>query len=52
MSIVLESQSRIPLQWNNNSCESINHILKLNRDWKPEKLPELINGKWCIVWSW
>jgi hypothetical protein len=29
--------------WKNNSCESINHILKLNQDWKPEKLPELIN---------
>ena len=34
---------RIPLQWKNNSCESINHILKLNQNWAPEKLPELIN---------
>jgi hypothetical protein len=33
-----KSESRIPLQWKNNSCESINHILKLNQDWKPEKL--------------
>jgi hypothetical protein len=54
-----------PLQWKNNSCESINHILKLNQDWKPEELPELINkihkeivlqeslvNAWCIVWSW
>ena len=32
------SESRIPLQWKNNSCESINHILKLNQDWKPDKL--------------
>ena len=38
-----KSESRITLQWKNNSCESINHILKLNQDWKPEKLPELIN---------
>jgi hypothetical protein len=34
---------KIPLQWKNNSCESINHILKLNQNWAPEKLPELIN---------
>jgi hypothetical protein len=34
---------RIPLQWKNNSCESINPILKLNQNWAPEKLPELIN---------
>ena len=34
---------RIPLQWKNNSCESINHILKLNQNWTPEKLLELIN---------
>lgn len=33
-----KSESRIPLQWKNNSCESINHILKLNQDWKPDKL--------------
>ena len=32
------SDLRIPLQWKNNSCESINHILKLNQDWKPDKL--------------
>ena len=38
-----KTESRIPLQWKNNNCESINHILKLNQDWKPEKLPELIN---------
>jgi hypothetical protein len=34
---------RIPLQWKNNSCESINPILKFNQNWAPEKLPELIN---------
>ena len=38
-----KSESRIPLQWKNNSCEFINHILKLNQDGKPEKMPELIN---------
>jgi hypothetical protein len=29
-----KTESRITLQWKNNSCESINHILKLNQDWK------------------
>ena len=44
MSIMLESQSQeFFCNGKNNSCESINHILKLNQDWKPEKLPELIN---------
>jgi hypothetical protein len=38
-----KSESRIPLQSKNNSCEFINHILKLNQDGKPEKMPELIN---------
>jgi hypothetical protein len=27
-----KSESRIPLQWKNNSCESINHISKWNQD--------------------
>ena len=27
-----KTDSRIPLQWKNNCCESINHILKLNQD--------------------
>jgi hypothetical protein len=32
-----KTDSRIPLQWKNNNCEAMNHILKLNQDWKPEK---------------
>jgi hypothetical protein len=38
-----KTDSRIPLQWKNNNCEAMNHILKLNQDWKPEKLPELVH---------
>ena len=39
---MLESQeSRIPLQWKKNSCESINHILQLNQDWKPELINKI-----------
>ena len=32
----------IPRNWKNNSCESINHILKLEIDWKPNRLPSLL----------
>lgn len=29
--------------WTNNNCESMNNILKLSIDWKPQKLPDLVN---------
>jgi hypothetical protein len=38
-----KTDSRIPLQWKNNNCEAMHHIFKLNQDWKPEKLPELVD---------
>jgi hypothetical protein len=28
--------------WNNNNCESINHILKLTCNWTPQRLPQLV----------
>jgi hypothetical protein len=28
--------------WNNNNCESINHVLKMAIQWKPQKLLDLI----------
>ena len=28
--------------WTNNNCESINHIIKMDADWKSYKTPELI----------
>ena len=28
--------------WTNNGCESINHVLKSEVHWRPQKLPELI----------
>ena len=49
---------RIPLQWKNNSCESINHILKLSQNWAPEKqnsqggYTSRKSGKRSPVWSW
>ncbi len=39
----------IPLNWKNNCCESINHIMKLSSNWKPSKLPDLINNLHDIV---
>jgi hypothetical protein len=28
----------VPITWKNNSCESMNHILKLTCDWKVQKV--------------
>ena len=29
-------------RWNNNACESINHVLKLSVNWRPRRLPDLV----------
>ena len=29
--------------WTNNNCESLNHIMKLDADWKVHTIPALIN---------
>ena len=39
---IYKSDTRLPLNWKNNHCEAMNHILKLNLNWKPAKIPELI----------
>ena len=41
--------SFIPLNWKNNNCESINHILKLTCDWKTQKVTDLIEKLYRIV---
>ena len=33
----------LPIPYTTNSCESINHIIKLEVQWKESKLPVLIN---------
>jgi len=38
-----------PVNWKNNSCESMNHILKLSTNWQAVKLPELIDTLHRIV---
>ena len=39
---ILKTDKRIPINWKNNHCEAMNHILKLNLNWKPAKIPDLI----------
>ena len=39
----------IPLDWKNNSCESMNHILKLSCNWKALRLPDLIEKIYQVV---
>ena len=39
----------VPITWKNNSCESMNHILKLARDWKVQKIPDLVEKLYKII---
>ncbi|CAB4010095.1 hypothetical protein DIZ80_08245 [Paramuricea clavata] len=39
----------LPINWKNNSCESMNHIIKLSANWKTMKLPDLIERLYKIV---
>ena len=39
----------IPIDWKNNSCESMNHIIKLSTNWKSMKIPDLIERLYKIV---
>ena len=36
-----QNAQTLPL-WTNNACESLNAVLKLDIDWKPQKIPDLI----------
>ena len=40
----VRKSDKVPLHWKNNNCESLNHILKLNQNWTPDRLPELIQS--------
>ena len=44
-----QKQEHIPLNWKNNNCEAINHLLKLETNWKPEEIPDLIEKIHRIV---
>ena len=39
----------IPIDWKNNSCESMNHIIKLSTNWTSMKLPALVDRLYRIV---
>ena len=39
----------ILLNWKNNCCEAINHILKMEFNWTPHKLPDMIHKIQRIV---
>ena len=36
-------KSNVSTNWTNNKCESLNHILKLDANWKVKSTPDLIN---------
>jgi len=36
-------------RWTNNGCESINHILKLAIDWRPRRMPDLVDCLYKVV---
>jgi len=36
-------------RWNNNACESWNHVLKLAVDWRPRRLPDLVEWLHKVV---
>jgi transposase-like protein len=35
--------------WTNNNCERMNHRFKISTDWKPQRLPDLVNTIHDIV---
>ncbi|KAK3085100.1 hypothetical protein FSP39_024223 [Pinctada imbricata] len=37
-----QANSKIPRNWKNNNCESMNHKIKLMGEWKVSKLPALV----------
>ena len=39
----------LPLNWTYNNCEAMNHILKMETNWKAEKGPELVESIHRIV---
>ena len=39
----------VPIDWKNNYCESMNHVIKLSANWKTMKLPDLVQRLYKIV---
>ena len=38
-----DRQTKVGTNWTNNNCESINHVFKLDADWKTNTMPNMIN---------
>ena len=36
-------------RWTNNACKSMNNLLKLSIDWRPRRLPELVERLYSVV---
>jgi hypothetical protein len=61
---VHKKDERVPINWKNNHCEAMNHVFKLNINWKPAKLPDLVkmlekrsflarkSASWSSLWAW
>ena len=43
MTVAQDSSNTIEKMWTNNNSESVNNLLKLCVDWKPQKLLNLVN---------
>ena len=43
------TRTEAPPDWTNNNSESINHILKMKIDWRPQAIPQLINSIYEVV---
>ncbi|XP_076039143.1 uncharacterized protein LOC143024181 isoform X2 [Oratosquilla oratoria] len=44
-----QRKHNLPFKWTNNNCKSMNHIFKLQIDWKPQKITDLIDTLERIV---
>ena len=39
----------VPIDWKNNFCESMNHVIKLSANWMTIKLPDFVQRLYRIV---
>lgn len=44
-----KKHKQVPQHWTNNNCETMNFILKTAVNWKPQKLPDLVDKLHRIV---
>ena len=44
-----QREKAVEENWTNNNCESANHMLKLEVDWKPQPLVELVERFYSLI---